>query len=130
MGYDQGHHDGTTRTFDGWASSTERMQTRFGISPRRRHSVHTSAAHNQEFDYLTYPDYPDVVHHVPAQESEYEEQAQERSVMDAEPQQNSGQTPQEQMDSLRIDILNANQNMWEMMAQMGTELSSLIPDDS
>jgi hypothetical protein len=79
---------------------------------------------------LTYPDYPDVIHYVPAQESEHEEQAQERIVMEGEPQQNSGSTLQEQMDSLRIDIMDANQNMWEMMAQMGTELSSLNPDDS
>jgi hypothetical protein len=126
MGYDQGHHDGRTRTFDGWASSTERMQTQFGISPRRRHSIHTSTAHNQEFDYLTYPDFPDV----PAQENQHEEQAQERIVLDGEPQQNSGSTLQEQIDSLRIDILDANQNMWRLMAQMGTELSSLIPDES
>jgi hypothetical protein len=85
VGYHQGRHDGTTRTFDGWASSTERMQTSFGIPPRRRHSIDTSTAHNQEFDYLTYPDYSDVVEDVPAQELQHEEQAQEIIVMEGEP---------------------------------------------
>jgi hypothetical protein len=119
MGYDQGHHDGTTRTFDGWASSTERMQTRFGIFPRRRHSIHTSTAHDQEFDHLTYPDYSDVFHHVPAQESEHEEQAQERLVMDGEPQHNSGQTLQERIDSLVIETKDGDQDLWNQIGQMG-----------
>jgi hypothetical protein len=105
--------------FDYYASSNERMQTKFGISPRRRHSVHTSAAHNQDFDYLTYPSYSDVFDDVSAQESENEQQVQEDCMMDGEPQHGSEATLQETMDSLSFRIKDENQTLWDEVGKIG-----------
>jgi hypothetical protein len=94
------------------------MQTKDGISPCRRHSVHTSAAHNQDFDYLTYPIYSDVFEDELAQDGEHEQQAQESWTMDGEPQCGSEVTLQERMDSLSFELKDGDQTLWDEIGKI------------